>query len=186
MKHIRIFGLALVLVMAACGGNKKEDAENKTPEKPDREEWLKRISDVEKKMYEKPNEPINPSLANVAIDFYNKFAVNFPQDSLAPEYLFKAGEISSALNYSAPAINFFKTIYEKYPAYKKASTCLFLQGFIYETQLSDTAKARAIYIEVIKKYPGTQFASDSKASIDNLGKTPDQLIKEFEAKNKKK
>ena len=63
---------------------------------------------------------------------------------------------------------------------------MFLQGFIYETQLNDTSKARVIYEQVIQKYPNTQFAIDSKASIDNLGKTPEQLIKEFEAKNKKK
>ena len=69
----------------------------------------------------------------------------------------------------------------------KSKTQAVLFSFVSdETQLNDTSKARVIYEQVIQKYPNTQFAIDSKASIDNLGKTPEQLIKEFEAKNKKK
>ena len=184
----KLLGLFLIVILASCGTDKKESKENavKEPIKLTKEQWFKQIGDVEKKMNENPNEPINSAVANIAIDFYNKYYLNFPDDEKTPDYLYKAGEISSALNYSEPAINFFKVIHDKYPSYKRAPSCLLLQGFIYETQLNDTSKARVIYEQVIQKYPNTQFAIDSKASIDNLGKTPEQLIKEFEAKNKKK
>ena len=84
---------------------------------------------------------------------------------------------------STQAINYFNTVYTKYPNFDKAPYCLFLQGFIYESQLNDTAKARQVYQQVIEKYPNERIAEDAKASIDNMGKTPEELIREFEKKN---
>ena len=51
--------------------------------------------------------------------------------------------------------------------------------------LNDDAKAKIIYEEVIAKYPNLSYANDAKAAINNLGKTDEELIKEFEKKNKK-
>ena len=38
---------------------------------------------------------------------------------------------------------------------------------------------------MIEKNPNTNYASDAKAAINNLGKTDEQLIKEFKEKNEK-
>ena len=83
------------------------------------------------------------------------------------------------------AIEFFKQAYNTYPDFKKASYCLFLQAFIYENQLHQLGEADQLYREVIKKFPNDKIAQDAQACINNLGKTDEELIKEFEAKNKK-
>jgi isocitrate lyase len=60
---------------------------------------------------------------------------------------------------------------------------LFLQGFISENGLKDTAAARKFYENFLKQYPNHKLASDVKISLNNMGKTPDELIREFEKKN---
>ena len=68
----------------------------------------------------------------------------------------------------------------EYPNYEKASTCLFLQGFVYETQENDNAKAQNIYQEFISKYPNHSLIEDAKFSLNNLDKTDEEIIREFE------
>jgi hypothetical protein len=43
-------------------------------------------------------------------------------------------------------------------------------------------KARETYLLFIEKYPADDFTRDAKLAIQNLGKTPEMLIREFEAK----
>ena len=40
--------------------------------------------------------------------------------------------------------------WKEYPNYEKASTCLFLQGFVYETQENDKENAQIFYEEIRK------------------------------------
>jgi inosine/xanthosine triphosphate pyrophosphatase family protein len=37
-----------------------------------------------------------------------------------------------------------------------------------------------IYELFLQKYPDNDFADDARISIENLGKTPEELIKQFE------
>ena len=62
--------------------------------------------------------------------------------------------------------------------------CLFFKGFVYENMLKDLDKARETYLQFIEKYPKDDFADDAQMALLNLGKTPEMLIKEFEARQK--
>ena len=62
--------------------------------------------------------------------------------------------------------------------------CLFLQGFVYESQLHNIIRAKEAYTEFIRKYPRHQLAKDAQFSIENLGKSDEELIKMFEEKNR--
>jgi len=123
---------------------------------------------------------------NNAITAYTRFADNFPNDTVSPAYLFNAAGIALSLNQYQRAINLFDTINTKYPSFKKAADCIFIRGFIYDDKLKDTAKARAMYQQVIDKYPNDSLASQARAAIAILGKSYDEVIKEFEEKNKNK
>lgn len=175
MKKIALVCLSS-LIFFACGSEQKAEDVKMTKEK-----YQTQIDSVEAKLHSKAEMEL--ATAGTAVALYADYAKNFPDDSKTPEYLFKAGEISSSMRQSTQAIEFFNQAYTKYPNFDKAPYALFLQGFIYESQLGDTAKARKIYMQVIEKYPNERIAEDAKASIDNLGKTPEELIKEFEKKN---
>ena len=68
----------------------------------------------------------------------------------------------------------------EYPEYRNISTVYFLKGFVYEDQLRDYQMAKNCYMEYIEKYPNSVFADDALISLQNLGKSPDELIEEFE------
>lgn len=150
--------------------------------KPEQKELKGKIDLLEKELNKTAMQGLNPKKATDMLDAYLAFVKNYPEMPECAEYLFKAAEVSSALKKTDEAIGYYEKIGREYPQYKKLPECLFLQGFLYETQLNRIESARQKYTEFIKKYPNHTLAKDAQASIDNLGKTPDQIIKEFEKK----
>lgn len=117
------------------------------------------------------------------INAYKSYAQNYPQDTMAAVYLVKMAELQVQAVSPIEAVNTLNRIIKDFPAFRKTPECLFLKGFIYENNLNDIEKARATYTEFLQRYPNHYFAKDAKVLISNLGKTPEELIKEFEAKN---
>lgn len=116
-------------------------------------------------------------------DFYYQWAIENKGDSLAPEYLLKSADLAMNMKKPVAAINAFNIILRDYPEHKNAPYALFLKAFVYENILNNTEKARAYYQEFLIKFPENEYADDVKISLKNLGKTPEELIREFENKN---
>lgn len=176
MKKIVRFLIVAVVTIVAC--NTKDKSKDKSI-------YTAKIDSIERVLYSTAaTEPINVKNGELAVNAYANFAEAFPTDSMAPDYLFKAAEVASSIRLTQPAINYFDKLLKQYPNHKKAPIALFLKGFIYENDLHELGKANTIYNEVIKLYPKSKFAADAQACINNLGKSPEDLIKEFEEKNK--
>jgi len=147
----------------------------------------KKLSDEieakEKSLYGDSTMVPDAGKAKEVITLYVKYADEFPEDTASASYLFKAGDVSSKINETQQAIEIFGRLIQKYPEHSNAPFALFLQGFIYENQVGDPAKARPYYESFLKKYPDHPIASDVSFSLENLGKTPEQLIQEFESKS---
>lgn len=139
-----------------------------------------KIKELETKLYAKSDAAFSKETANELIQEYIAFADANKEDTLSPAFLYNAAQIALGLNISKQAIEIFKRVYEEYPNYDKASTCLFLQGFVYETQENDNAKAQRIYLEFISKYPNHSLIDDAKFSLENLNKSDEEIIREFE------
>jgi len=88
------------------------------------------------------------------------------------------------MNDGNKAITYFDQYIREFPDGPKASLCLFFKAFIYENMLKDLGKAREAYQKFIEKYPDNDFTDDARLALQNLGKTPDQMVQEFEAKQK--
>lgn len=112
------------------------------------------------------------------IDFANKY----PDDELAPEFLFKAGQRCNVSAQHTEAINLFQQVIDKYPKHRIAEEALFLQGYVYENSLKDMNRAKTVYTQFIEKYPNSELAEDAKYSIENLGKTPEEIFRELDKK----
>lgn len=169
MKTANQLGLVsvLVMMMVSCGPAKQTEIEN--------------IKDLENE-FSSQTEGINRDKAAVLVDAYLGFANQFPGDSLAPEYLFRAADISMNMFDPGKAIDIYNRIINEYPDFRKAPQCIFLKAFVYENNLNDLVNAKRFYTEFLEKYPEDDFADDAQISLDNLGKSPEELIKEFEAK----
>lgn len=114
------------------------------------------------------------------LSLYDEYAKQFPADTLSAEYLFKAGEVATGINDPQTSLSFYRRLYEQYPAYSKAPVALFLQGFIYENQLGQLDSASQYYEAFLDRYPDHPISSDVRLSLENLGKSPEELIKMFQ------
>lgn len=122
------------------------------------------------------------SVAYALFDQYNQFASVYPDDKNTPEFLFKAAELANSLGMHERALSIFGSIPKKYPKFNKAPECLFITGFIYENQLGDFENARKAYTTFIEAYPKHPLARDAAFSLKNLGKSAEELFREFETR----
>ncbi len=142
----------------------------------------KQIAEKENELYTDSSMVPDAAKAKDMVNLYLEYADKFPEDTTSAGYLFKAGDLSSKINETKQAIDIFSRMIEKYPDHNSTPFALFLQGFIYENQVGDPAKAKPYYEAFLKKYPDHPIAGDVSFSMENLGKTPEELIKEFESR----
>lgn len=121
------------------------------------------------------------SSADSLVRLYLAYAEAYPDDTLSPEYLFRAGDLSQGIGRFDQAIDIFGKV-QRYPNYQKAGTASFLRGFVAENSKGDTALARKYYEQFLQTYPSHPLNSDAKLSLDYLGKTPEELMQILEQK----
>jgi TolA-binding protein len=165
--------LAVTFLLSACAGTGKKT------EKKDNDLGAS-IKKLEDELYNTDQSKFDKQKANQLIDLYTEYANTYPKDTAAPEYLYKASDLSMNLRQPVETIDMFNRILDNYPGFKKAPTVLFLKAFVYEDQMNDLDRAKQYYELFLKKYPDNEFADDAKVSLKNLGKSPEELIKEFE------
>jgi hypothetical protein len=79
-------------------------------------------------------------------------------------------------------------VIKDFPKYRNRGAAMFLLAHLYDEPhlLNDEEKAKELYIEISNSYPGSEWSANAKAALNLLGKTDEQIIREFEKKNKKK
>lgn len=121
-----------------------------------------------------------PDSAHKLIKLYGTYANSYPDDSLAPDYLFKAIDISINLPQPQKSLQLIDQFRELFPNDPKSGTALFLKAFLYDQQLADNVNAKKYYEAFLLSYPDHDFTDDAAAALKHLGKTPEELILEFE------
>jgi len=129
---------------------------------------------------------VNQQVAENAIAVFYKFALHCKTDSLSPVFLLKAGQVAQSINNFAKAKMCFEKSASEFPKFSNRGAALFLLAQLYDNQnmLNNESEARIIYEQIIKEYPSSPFANDSKAALTNLGKSDEELVQEFLKKNK--
>jgi len=117
------------------------------------------------------------------MEAYVAYADRFNNRENADEYLFKAGEIAMSKQLTVDAIRYLTRLYDEFPRYEKRAYGLFLLGFVQENYAKNLDEAKRIYELFLTEFPTHEMADDAQASIDNLGKSPEQIIREFEIKD---
>jgi outer membrane protein assembly factor BamD (BamD/ComL family) len=182
MKTIKISLLLFALALAACNTDAPKEEKAITGNNT-HELLLNEIKRLEGEIHKSPE--INNVTAGLSIQAYTDFAKMYPKDSLSPDFLFKAAEIATAIKQYPQALLFYKNVTDSFPDYKLVEESLFLQASLLDNFINDDVKAKIAYEQLIEKYPASNYVADAKAAIKNLGKSDEELIKEFEKKNKK-
>jgi tetratricopeptide (TPR) repeat protein len=184
MKKLLILGVIALFTACSGGENKTVETEPVTEKVATKDELQLEITKMEQELTNKMRTKFDDELAKRVVTFYRDYAQNNPKDSITPEYLFKAGEVSIGLKEYDQAAGFFERIYNNYPDYNKRVESLYLVGFVYDEHANNYGKAKEYYEKVVANHPDHGFADDAKASIETLGLSDEEIIKKFEAKQK--
>lgn len=107
---------------------------------------------------------------------YLEFGNKYPDDEKSAGYLFKAAQRCIALNTANEAVIILNDLMAKYPKNDICQEALFLLAFTYENSLQDLKQAEEKYKQFIQLYPKNELAEDAKLSLENLGKSPQEII----------
>jgi hypothetical protein len=148
---------------------------------PSRDEMIGQISKMEKdfNLLQKPDSNAVTELLSA----YHNFASKYEKDSLAPEYLYKAAGLAVGFNRGVQAVDLYESIITSYPQYNRVPECYFMEAFAYENVIHNIGKANEYYNKFLVKYPDHALAKDAEAAIKYLGKTPEEMIRDFERMN---
>jgi TolA-binding protein len=168
MKNI-LFLLALTVLLFGCG--KKKQAV----------EYMKEA----KAGIEQKNIP-------ATVKAYETLVSELPDDSLAPEALYRLGTLYQ--NKMVPnmkenesmekAVTVFRSVFDKYPGSKQAPVSLFMAGFIQSNDLNKYREATATYNLFLQKYPKNDMAPSATDELNNMGLSPEQIIEKKDVTKK--
>jgi len=99
--------------------------------------------------------------------------------------LMQAAGMAKSIGNPNKALQLYYQVESQFPEHRQAPAALFLSGFIYENDLGDLDKAKAVYQDFQKRYPNDpNYLDDVQVSLKNLGKSAEELIREFEKKSR--
>ncbi len=117
---------------------------------------------------------------NKLLESYQAFAETYPDDTTGANYLFKAADFYRYMHMPLRSIELYSKIYAHYPTIAKRPFALFLQGFIYENEVGNTTAAKNLYEKFLSEYPSHPIAKDVQVTLQNLGKSPEELMEQFQ------
>ncbi|HMO38347.1 MAG TPA: tetratricopeptide repeat protein [Saprospiraceae bacterium] len=122
---------------------------------------------------------VNAQAAQEFIWSAEVLATFLPKDTRAPELLFQAGDVAGAMGDYAQCLQLFERINEQYPAYEKSAQVLFMRAFTLDDRLGQLEAAKELYEAFLEKYPDDELAASARFSLENLGKSEEEIIQEF-------
>ena len=153
MKAVPRTLVALALALAGCS-------------KPPAEEYMKKAQEAER-----------GGLWSVALENYQQLVKDRPESELAETAVFNIAAIqhNNMQNFQG-AVDGYKLYLQKYPDGKRAATAVFLIGFLYHNELKNLDSARVFYQHFLAKYPDHEMATSAQFELQNLGKSPDEIL----------
>ena len=108
----------------------------------------------------------------------------FPDSSYAPSAMYEIGRLyhGRAIKNLSPAkslqkgVEYYKKVFDEYPESPEAPNALFMAGFLLANELNDLETARSYYQLFIEKFPQSDLYDDAKSELDNLGKSPEEIL----------
>lgn len=143
-------------------------------------------SKSDKELFNKATELTKQKKYSDAVVIFKQIADEFPKSDNAINSLFEIakiyqGQIIKSIDPNESlkkSVEIYKSIYEKYPNSDKAPDAIFMSGFILANELKDYKAAKESYELYLSKYPNGELADDAKVELANLGKTPEEILKD--------
>lgn len=113
----------------------------------------------------------------LALETYEKIVKADPQSAVAETSMFVMATIHQNETHDhQKAIDLYTGYAAAYPKSSRTPGAMFLVGFIYNNELHNYDSAAAAYRRFLERFPQDPMAKDAQFELDNLGKSPDQLL----------
>jgi TolA-binding protein len=114
-----------------------------------------------------------------ALENYANVVNDFPKSELAERSQFIIATVrQNELQQYDKAIEEYKRYVGSYPNGKQAALAMFMIGYMYNNEFHNLDSARAAYQRFLATFPDNEMAMSAKFELDNLGKSPEELLRE--------
>ena len=160
MKQIFLFLIFSLLVFSACSYNN------------------------DKKLFESADQKIKAKNYSEALKDYEKIVEDYPDSENAAASLFTAAGIYQGYQLTTiskeesmkKALGCYQKLFDDYPKDERAPKSLFMTGFINANELKNLEAARKAYQSFLEKFPNHELMASAKTELENLGKTPEEIL----------
>lgn len=118
---------------------------------------------------------------------YRQFFQRHPKNKEIPDLTMELADLTNNyLNEPKEAISHYSRVIEEYSKYEEVPVAIFMIATIYHDKLKDYEKSKIYYEKLINEYPDHYFVKDAKIMLDNLGKSPEELLDEILKKKRER
>jgi len=143
-------------------------------------------SKSDKEMFDDADEKAKTKNFTEAVKEYDMLAEEYHKSNYTCKGLFETAKIYHSLLIPSmskdesmkKAIVYYKRVIEEFRDKHEAEQSLFMIGFINANELNRIDSAKIVYESFLKKYPKSQFADAAQLELNNLGKTPEEILRD--------
>ena len=142
-------------------------------------------SKSDKEYFELAQKSMDAKEYSTALINFQKIVDEFPNGEHYQFALLQTGELNHGLVNKeiskkaslGLAIDAYQKYQEKFPKAEKAPQTLFMIGFIQANELGKLEEAKATYNKFLEIYPESDMAKSAKIEIQNMGLSPEEILK---------
>lgn len=142
--------------------------------------------------FDQANKSLKENKIPEATKSFESLVSEYPESEMAPKALVQLASIyqNQLVKDIKPedsfdrAQKYFMQVYDKYPDSEEAPKSLFMSGFIFANDLMKYDEATFRYKLFLEKYPSHPLALSAQEELDNMGLTPEEILKRTEAAQK--
>ncbi|MCB0569889.1 MAG: hypothetical protein KDC66_09015 [Phaeodactylibacter sp.] len=177
MMRTLVFTLLFTALLASCGTNPgREGAMSQA-------QMAEKLRAMEQHLAQGLDQTtIDTAMADSLVDLGMKYAAQYPEDTLSPQFLFRAADVARGIGDRGLAVSLWGKVAREYEGSRFAPEALFLMAFTLDNDLRDTARARRGYEDFLAQYPKHPLAGNASELLKILqsNKSPEELIREFQ------
>jgi tetratricopeptide (TPR) repeat protein len=142
-------------------------------------ELKKRIEALQASIFDPSKMTLDTTAINQYLNACTVQALLLPSDPQSEFYLHKAAENAYYTQQFSRSLFLYEWFEQAYPQSDKAAQALFMRAFMLDNDLGRFDEAKELYTVFLQKFPNDDFADDAKFLLGNLGKSPEEVIKDW-------
>jgi len=188
MIRVLLFSV-LIAFFSACSGDKKSHpVQEKKMVATDfqREELISQINENNELISHSGNPDSVLFICHKQAELCEQFTTTRPLDMETPKILTYQAKAYKVLQNPKKSVQALNTIIQNFQDYENLPEVMLVKAITIDQEINDKQAAEKAYLELIQKFPDHPFANDAKSLLTQLHMSDEELIRSFEAKNKKK